>query len=133
MMQAPGPTTETDYRRRLALWMAMVFSIMMYYVVIQRVTPVNPQENARLVAAMLAASIALVVTSFVVKPRLQGRTDQPNAAARTRAADIIALALCEAAALFGVVVWFMTAWSRTYIFFGVGLAGILLHYPKRQS
>ena len=73
------------------------------------------------------------MTSFVVKPRLRGRVDLPNAAARRRAADIMALALCEAAALFGVVAWFMTGWSRSYIFFGMGLAGILLHYPRREG
>ena len=110
-------TGDADYRRRLALWLAMVFSIMMYFVVIQRVTPASPQENPTLVYAMLGASIALVVTSFVAK----------------RVADILALALCEAAALLGVVAWFVTAWSRSYVFLIVGLAGMLLHYPKRRG
>ncbi|HYL76221.1 MAG TPA: hypothetical protein VEU96_18570 [Bryobacteraceae bacterium] len=132
MMQASGPTSEADYRRRLALWLAMVFSIVMYYVVIQRVTPANPQENLTLVYALLGGSGGLVVTSFVMKRRMLARADLPNMA-RRRAADIIAIVLCEAAALLGVVAWFITAWSRSYIFFGVGLAGILLHYPKREG
>ncbi len=62
-MRTPGQIAEADYRRRLALWLAMAFAVVMYLVAIQRVTP----------------SIALVAASFVVK--------------RKAAADILALAL----------------------------------------
>ena len=119
MMRASGPTPDVEYRGRLILWLAMTFAIVMYFVVIQRVTPASPQENPTLVYAMLAASVALVAASFVVKAK--------------RVPDILALALCEAAALLGVVAWFTTGWSRSYVFLIVGLAGILLHYPRREA
>jgi hypothetical protein len=105
----------------------------MYFVVMRLVTPANPNENPTLVTALLIVAFALVVASFVVKRRLPARTDNVDVAARRRHADIVALVLCEAAALYALPVWFITGWSRSYVFLVVGLAGILLHHPKRES
>ena len=136
-MQTPDgrpldPAAESDYRRRFILWIVMAFSVVMYMVVLRLVTPADPQENPTLVTILLIACVALIAASYVMKRRLLARTDLVNVAARTRAADIMALVLCEAAALLGVVDWFTTGWSRSYVFLALGLAGILSHYPERQ-
>ena len=132
--RVPGPAGEAQqYRARLIVWSVMALSIMMYFVVIRVVTPANPTENPTLVTALLIVAFALVVASFVAKRRLLSRTDNVDVAVRRRQADIVALVLCEAAALYGLPVWFITGWSRSYVFLVLGLAGILLHYPKRES
>jgi hypothetical protein len=107
----------------LILWAVMAVSIMMYFVVIRLVTPANPKENPTLVTALLIVSVAEVAASFVVKRRMLARTDHVDVAARRRQADIVALVLCEAAALYALPVWFITGWSRSYVFLVVGLAG----------
>jgi hypothetical protein len=129
--RVPGPAGEAQYRVRLILWAVMAVSIMMYFVVMRLVTPANPMENPTLVTALLILAFALVVASFVVERRLLARKDIVDVAARRRQADIIALVFCEAAALDGLAVWFITGWSRSYVFLVLGLAGILLHHPKR--
>jgi hypothetical protein len=129
----PSPAGEAQYRARLILWLVMALSTVMYFVVMRLVTPANPQENPTLVTALLIVAFALVVASFVIEKLLLARMNNVDIAARRRQADIIALVFCEAAALDGLVTWFITGWSRSYVFLVLGLAGILLHHPKRES
>ena len=49
-----------------------------------------------------------------------------------RAGELVAITMCEAAALFGVVAWFVTATSHYYWFLILGAAGMLLHFPQRE-
>jgi hypothetical protein len=46
---------------------------------------------------------------------------------------IIAVALCEAVGLFGMMVFFTTASPYYYFFFIVSVIGILLHMPRRDQ
>jgi hypothetical protein len=96
---APQPA---ERRVLVILWLAMAASIAMYFVVIQRVQPTRAHENPALLNGLMVAAIGLVGTSFLVKSRIR-------AARGERPALLIALALCEAAALCGLVVWFNTA------------------------
>ena len=47
-------------------------------------------------------------------------------------AYIAALALCESAALFGIVIHFVTGSASFYVAFAVGLIGMLLHFPQKK-
>jgi hypothetical protein len=41
--------------------------------------------------------------------------------------------LCDAAALLGVVLHFLTGSPRGQLIIAIGVAGLLLHYPKRED
>lgn len=110
------------YRQQLVLWVAMAISIPVYFVVARMVQPVDVQANETLVAVLLVVALSLVGLSFPMKSRL-----------RKQSGLIVALILCEAAALFGLVIRFATGSPYYYVFLALGFAGVLLHFPRRQS
>lgn len=109
------------YRTRLILWVAMVMSIATYYVVVQVVRPA-PEPNAQLGNVLLLVAFSMVAVTFVLK----GRLPQP-------AGYIVALALCESAAIFGIVVAFVAGAPRFEYFIALGLVGMALHFPRADA
>jgi hypothetical protein len=53
--------------------------------------------------------------------------------AALQSAHIVSLALCESAALFGVLDRFMTASQTSWFLFAIAAIGILLHFPKKDQ
>lgn len=124
------PTRSTQ----IIIWLVMLISIGMYYVVAKVAQPQGAQENPILVRVLLVMAAALVVGSFVAKSRFAaGAATAANAARIQQLRLIVALALCEAAALFGLVVWFVTGWQYFWVFLALGAAGQLLHFPGGES
>jgi len=112
----------------------MLFSIGMYYVVVKLVQPTGAKDNPMLVRILLVMAVGLVGASFAIKRRIAAGVATPDNAARIQQLRlIVALVLCEAAALFGVVVWFVTGWQYYYVFLLLGAAGQVLHYPGGQD
>ena len=127
---ASQQSPEALYRARVTMWAAMLFSIVMYGVVARAVRPEAPADNPTLVQVLLLLAVALVASSFGVKSQFFKRAREARNPAFIRAGELVALVLCEAAALLGVVVWFLTASPRCYWFLILGAAGQLLHYPR---
>jgi hypothetical protein len=105
-------------RARMIQWLVMMLSIAIYFVVVRFVPGGSMNGGPPLAPIFLAVAVGLVVASFVVKNVL-----------KASAAFIVALALCEAAAVLGFVVWVVTGWPYYWGFFVLGLVGQLLHYP----
>jgi hypothetical protein len=126
------PSQQADAQRRflLILWGAMGWTVVMYFGVAQVTQPrdVRPQDSLTS-NILLAVALILVAASFAVKSRFLAQTADP---ARKRAGFILALAMCEAAATLGIVVKFAFGTPQYYWLMLVGLAGILLHYPRRE-
>ena len=112
-----------EYRTQVLMWLGMTVSAAMYYVLVRMVRPAAPQDNPALVNILLVMGAVLVIASFIVK----------SARVPRRLALLIGLAVCEAGALCGVVVWFLTASTRCYLLLGLGFAGMLLHFPRRSE
>jgi hypothetical protein len=119
----PQPTAR---RQLVVLWLAMALSIGMYFVVIQMVQPTHAQENPTLVNILMVMAVTLVAVSFPLKSRIRRMSSE-------QAGLLVALAMCEAAAICGLVAWFSTAWQYSYGFLLLGLAGQVLHYPGAQE
>ena len=124
---------EAEHRSAVILWAAMLFAVVMYYVVIRTVQPDQATENPTVVRILLVFAVICALASFVVKNMLLARARTMNKPALRRIGLILALALSEAAAIYGVAVWFMTGWPRSYIFLLIGGAAIVLHYPAREE
>jgi hypothetical protein len=84
--------------------------------------PRNATENAALFTGLLALAVVNVIGSFLVRSRVPGKPG-----------FLGALVLCESAALFGVVAHFVTGMPRYWMMLLIGLTGMLLHYPRRES
>ena len=115
------------------LWLVMAVSVALYFVVVNVVELPPREPNTQLVTTLLVVAFGLVAASFPVKSRLLAQAREGNAPGREQVAHVLALVLCEAAALLGVVVRFVTGSAHYYIFLVAGLAAILLHYPRREG
>ena len=106
--------------KELILWFAMAFSIVMYAVVTLLIPTEATGDQGALVTALSLVAFGVVAASLQIRKRTP---DQWKG-------FIVALALCESAALFGLVLWFIAASQVAYVLMGLGLAGLLLHFPK---
>ena len=131
--QDPEKTAEAQHRMQRVLWAAMTSFIPVYFLLAQVVQPQVSQEYSTIVTILLVLAIGQVAASFSIKSLLRARTDRGDKSGGEQTAFIVALALCESAALFGIVAWFVAGYPQYYLFMLIGLAGMLLHYPKREQ
>jgi uncharacterized membrane protein len=126
-------STEAEYRQQVVIWLAMVVAIGLYFAILRLAQPASPTDNPLLVDILLFVALVLLGVSFAVKNVFLARGRAQNKPALRRAGPLIALVLCDTAALFGILVWFMTGSPRANWFLLIGLAGVLLHYPSRGA
>jgi hypothetical protein len=124
---------EAHQRLQLLLWLSMVMGAVMYFVVMKLVPPNVSAPNPALDTTLLAMAAGLVAVSFPVESRIRGPREEMRNLPRERTAQILGLTLCESAALLGVVLHFITGSPRDQLIVAVGIAGLLLHYPKRED
>ncbi len=89
--------------------------------------------NPTLSYALLAAGAAIVFASFVLKQQLMRKAIEKRDVAALQSSHIVALALCESAALFGVLDRFVTASQTSWFLFAIAVLGILLHFPRKDN
>lgn len=131
--QEPSSPADNQHRQQLVIWLAMVMSLVMYFLILRLVPAPVTEGVPGLVTGLMVVAIGLVALSFLVKSRMASRGDGEGPPRQSHAAMIVPVAMCEAAALFGVVVWFVAGSVEAYYFLLLGLVGMLLHYPKREA
>jgi hypothetical protein len=130
----PKPLTPRAERRfQLILWAAMLFSLGMYFVIIRVVHPGEPVDNPLLVRILLAASAFFALGSFGVRKAFEARARSQKTPELQRIGFMIGMVMSEAAALFGVVAWFVTATELYFVFLIIGFVSMLFHYPQRAE
>jgi len=114
-----------DERRtkELVLWFAMVLSMVVYAVITLLVPVKATGDQSELVAVLLVVAIGAVTASLQLKKLISDQW----------AAYIVALVLSESAALLGVILWFVAGSDVAYVLIGIGIAGLLLHFPKADG
>lgn len=131
---APQDPESLDARRwQFLLWLCMVVGAVMYFVVMKLVPPNAFAPNPTLDTTLLALTAGLVAVSFPLESRISGPQEEMRDLPRERPAQIVGLMLCESAALLGVVLHFITGSPRDQSIVAIGIAGLLLHYPKREE
>jgi hypothetical protein len=133
---------ELDFNKRyqtmLTLWFALLMSVVMYFFVtvfagakIQ--SPAANPSSAILTIVLTAVGTFLVILSFAVKQKLLSRSVDNQDPGLVQKALVVACAMCEVAALLGLVERFVVGNKDYYLLFIVAAAGILLHFPKRSQ
>ena len=89
-------------------------------------------SNLALVAVFLAMGLAAVAASFVLKRSFFNKAAEGQRPEVVQTGLVIALVLCEVAALFGMTALFVTGSRYSYALFALGAAGILAHFPRRE-
>ena len=128
---------DTRYRTMLILWFALLMSVVMFFVmtIVAAPAPVDRDRDAptSVVLFVLAAvGTFLVVLSFAVKRKMLQRSVERQEVMLVQQALVLACAMCEVSALFGVVERFMIGSGDHYLLFLVSAGGIALHFPKRD-
>ena len=126
-------STEGRHRVLLILWFAFLMSVVFYFaitIIVPRAA--TGQSDGMLFFVLAAAGASLVVFSVVLKRKLLGQSVEKQRPDLVQTAYIVALALCEAAGIFGLVLYFATTERLYYLLFILSGAGLLLHVPRRR-
>jgi len=123
---------EARHKVFLILWVALFVSVMLLLVLVLAAGS-KGVPNPMLSYMLLGVGSTTVLISFLLKQQLvQKAIDNKNIAA-LQSAHIVAWALCESAALMGVLNRFLTASSTSWFLFALAALGILLHFPKKND
>ena len=119
------------YRVILILWIAILISVGLLFT-LAVFTPGKGTPNQTLSLALLGIGFATVTGSFLFKQQLLKKAVEKQELQALMSAYIVSFALCESAALFGLMDHFVT--GSGYYRFGFMLAaiGMLLHFPKKE-
>ena len=109
----------------------MLASVAAYYLVIRIAPPPPTAPNPILFPIFLGFACICAGGSFAVKRLFESRARRQNAPAIARTGFLLAVVLCETAAMYGVAVWFLTASPYYYVLLLIGGIAILLHFPGR--
>lgn len=130
----PDKNIEDRYRIMIILWAAITGSCVILFVLTKLVTQqsaVNGNSDA-VALALLVMSFTMFGLSFVLKKKTLEQAVHRQNLAGVQTALIIALALCEAICLLGLVAFFALHSPYYYAFFIIGAIGLLLHFPRRS-
>jgi len=126
------------YQTLLILWMAVAMSIGLLFMVTLFIAPESTNEttsqpNAFVLFALAAVGTFLVVLSFAVKRKLLQTSVEKQDVTLVQKAMVVACAMCEAAALLGLIGRFVVGTRDYFLLFLVSAVGIALHFPKRDQ
>jgi F0F1-type ATP synthase membrane subunit c/vacuolar-type H+-ATPase subunit K len=124
---------DARYRVLVILWFAMLGSVVMFFVITKITgTPKAAEANMTLVSIFMALGLFTIGLSFVLKRRLLSQAIERQRPDLVQTGLIVGMALCEAAAIFGLIIFFVTGYAYYYLCFIVSLAAMLLHFPRRE-
>ena len=123
---------DAAFRSLKVIWLAILVGVVTLFVITRLVQPAA--SSVQIVFwVLLALGLMSFGASFVMKQRMLKQATGKNVLGLVRVAYIIAFALCEATALFGMVAYFVTGVEYYYFFFVLSGFGILLHKPQRDD
>jgi NADH:ubiquinone oxidoreductase subunit 2 (subunit N) len=125
---------DARFRVMLILWFALLSSVVVYFLVslvIQRPNG-DDGENRTLTFVLTVAGTFTVIVSTALKQRFLARSVDQQRLELVQTGYIVALALCEFAALLGLVDRMVTGNRYYYVLFVIALIGMALHWPRRD-
>jgi drug/metabolite transporter (DMT)-like permease len=132
--QSTPANIDERYRIMLVLWFAMLSAVGLYFVVAQFTQPpeVDSAQNNILTITLLGLGVFMVAISFVIKRRFLAQSVERQEIGLVQTGHIVALAMCETSAIFGLVDLFVTGHRHYFVVMIVGALGILFHFPRRD-
>jgi hypothetical protein len=123
------------YQTMLTLWLALLMSVVMYFLVTLFVPPKNPDPangspGSLLIFGLAALGAFFVVASLAVKKKLLDRSVEQEDPTLVQKAMILACAMCEVSALLGLLEYLVIGIRRYYLLFLLAAVGIILHFPR---
>ncbi|MBA2528125.1 MAG: hypothetical protein H0V18_20435 [Pyrinomonadaceae bacterium] len=128
------PSVDARYRIMLVIWLALLSAVGIYFVVAQFEQPVevDSAQNKMLTVILSGSGTFMVGVSFAVKQRFLGQSVERQEIALVQTGFIVAIAMCEAGALLGLVDLKVTGNRYYFVVMIIGALGILFHFPRRD-
>ena len=143
MMNQPaaGPDAGPEGRLRTMriLWAVFLVAVGLFFLVTRFSRPDDETVaemgggNTTLLYVLAALALSSVVASFVLKAGFYRRAAEQRQPAVLQTGFIVAMVLCEAAVLLGLVGVFTTWNDYAYGLFALGALGEALHFPRREQ
>ena len=129
---------DTRLRTMRILWAAFVASVGLYALVAYLAAPVNEAggaggEESPLIYIFFALGLSSIAASYLLRQNFYGKAERERQPALVQTGLIVALALCEVAALLGLVALFALGNPLAYSLFVLAVVGQLLHFPRRDQ
>ena len=134
---APGP--DARLRSMRVLWMVFLTAVGMFLLVTRLSRPADETiaemdgGNTTLLFVLAAVALSSVVASFVLKANFYRRAAEQRQPAVLQTGFVVAMVLCEAAVILGLVGAFLTWNDYAYLLFALGAFGEALHFPRREQ
>ena len=126
------PDLDARYRTLLILWFAICMSVLLFLVLIY-MSPVVANENRNLTLALNSVGLVPVALSFLLKQRMLTKSVELQRLDLVQSGYVLAFALCESSALFGLMNHFLTGTKYYYFAFIIAGLGLMLHFPQKQN
>lgn len=121
------------YQTLIILWAAQLMALFMFVLLAALVFGSSRANNPSLFWVLAAASLLLVAVSFPLKQKFFAQAVEKQSPALVQQGQVVAVALCEAAGLFGLLARVITGSPYFYLLFAVAGIGMLLHFPRREA
>src|SRR5215471_19742227 len=106
-------------------------SVLMFLVVIV-VVPTQVNKNPTLTLLLNGLGLVPVAASFLLKQVLLAQSAKQQRSDLVQTAYILSFALCEVAALLGLMDHFLTGSRYFYLGFMIAGFGLLLNFPRKR-
>ncbi len=130
-----NPTAENiELRMRIlnTLWVALFWSIFLYYAVTFFVTrPEDNERNNTLFLVLIAIAITTTLIAFLIKQNFLSRAAERQQVELVQQGYIVTWALTEVSGLLGLLDYFATRNPYYYVLFIIAVVGMLIHFPRR--
>jgi hypothetical protein len=131
--ESKAANADARYRVMLILWFAMLMSTAVLFSLTLLIERPRADGSESVVWILMALAVSVFLLSFILRRKLQAQAVAGQRPELVQSAMILALALCEAAAIFGLLIYFVSTTPYYYLFFIIGLVGMLLHLPRRDQ
>ncbi|HEY0384468.1 MAG TPA: hypothetical protein VGC64_00585 [Pyrinomonadaceae bacterium] len=124
------------YQILLILWGAIFMSVVLMFLLAFFLVPEKPKaetDNHVLTIVLTAIGTLAAIASIFIRQKLMATAIEQQQAEVVTRAYIIAFALCESAALFGLLIRFSTNDRYYYLLFIVAVIFLVLNMPRRSD
>lgn len=141
-MQNEKPNVAGQYQTLLVIWAALLISQFLFLLIIFVVKrelynfdfsqPIAGKEPMIIIALAVVAVSGFLASFFLRKKRVTQAIEQQNPGL-VQAGLITGVAFCEVSTLLGLFSAFSYDYAYFFVFIGLGILGVLLHFPKRDD
>jgi NADH:ubiquinone oxidoreductase subunit 2 (subunit N) len=135
----PNETQRVDPQGRqrtlMVIWGAIFMSVVLLFVLASVVGPEQSglARNSMLTIVLTAIGTLLMVASYFLRQKMLTRAFGQRRAETISSAYIVAFAMCEAAAICGLLLRFMTNERSYYFLFVMAVLGLILNLPRQDD